>query len=84
MLLLRRVGLRAIRAGRPKAAKALRRLLELSPLAHHGPYVADYVRHDLRALFKGAGLQPIGAERAPHVESHDLRQALASCATPRG
>ena len=39
-------------------------LLELFPLAYHEPYFADYVRHDLRALFEGVGLRPIGAERA--------------------
>jgi ubiquinone/menaquinone biosynthesis C-methylase UbiE len=39
-------------------------LLELFPLAYYEPYFADYVRHDLRALFQGVGLQPIGAERA--------------------
>jgi ubiquinone/menaquinone biosynthesis C-methylase UbiE len=39
-------------------------LLELFPLAYYEPYFADYVRHDLRALFKGVGLRPIGAERA--------------------
>jgi ubiquinone/menaquinone biosynthesis C-methylase UbiE len=39
-------------------------LLELFPLAYHEPYFADYARHDLRALFKGAGLQPKTAERA--------------------
>ena len=39
-------------------------LLELFPLAYHEPYFADYVRHDLWALFKGVGLRPIGAERA--------------------
>ena len=39
-------------------------LLELFPLAYHEPYFADYVRYDLRALFEGVGLQPIGAERA--------------------
>jgi ubiquinone/menaquinone biosynthesis C-methylase UbiE len=39
-------------------------LLELFPLAYHEPYFADYVRCDLRALFKGVGLRPIGAERA--------------------
>jgi ubiquinone/menaquinone biosynthesis C-methylase UbiE len=39
-------------------------LLELFPLAYHEPYFADYVRHDLGALFEGVGLQPISAERA--------------------
>lgn len=39
-------------------------LLELFPLAYHEPYFADYVRHDLGALFKNVGLQPVGAERA--------------------
>jgi ubiquinone/menaquinone biosynthesis C-methylase UbiE len=39
-------------------------LLELFPLAYHEPYFADYVRHDLGALFAGLGLRPIGAERA--------------------
>jgi ubiquinone/menaquinone biosynthesis C-methylase UbiE len=39
-------------------------LLELFPLAYHEPYYADYVRHDLRALFQDVGLDPIAAERA--------------------
>jgi ubiquinone/menaquinone biosynthesis C-methylase UbiE len=39
-------------------------LLELFPLAYHEPYFADYVRHDLRALFAEVGLQPKSAERA--------------------
>ena len=39
-------------------------LLELFPLAYHEPYYADYVRHDLRALFQDVGLHPIAAERA--------------------
>jgi ubiquinone/menaquinone biosynthesis C-methylase UbiE len=39
-------------------------LLELFPLAYHEPYFADYVRHDLGALFAGVGLQPRSAERA--------------------
>jgi ubiquinone/menaquinone biosynthesis C-methylase UbiE len=39
-------------------------LLELFPLAYHEPYFADYVRHDLRALFAEVGLQPRSAERA--------------------
>jgi ubiquinone/menaquinone biosynthesis C-methylase UbiE len=39
-------------------------LLELFPLAYHEPYYADYVRHDLRALFQDVGLQPTAAERA--------------------
>ena len=36
-------------------------LLELFPLAYHEPYYADYVRHDLRALFQDVGLDPIAA-----------------------
>ena len=39
-------------------------LLELFPLAYHEPYFADYVRHDLAALFTRVGLQPKTAERA--------------------
>lgn len=39
-------------------------LLELFPLAYHEPYYADYVRHDLRALFESVGLDPLAAERA--------------------
>jgi ubiquinone/menaquinone biosynthesis C-methylase UbiE len=39
-------------------------LLELFPLAYHEPYFADYVGHDLRALFNRVGLQPKSAERA--------------------
>ena len=39
-------------------------LLELFPLAYHEPYFADYVRHDLAALFAKLGLRPTGAERA--------------------
>jgi len=39
-------------------------LLELFPLAYHEPYFADYVRHDLAALFAGLGLEPKSAERA--------------------
>jgi ubiquinone/menaquinone biosynthesis C-methylase UbiE len=39
-------------------------LLELFPLAYHEPYFADYVRHDLGALFAGVGLHLVGAERA--------------------
>jgi ubiquinone/menaquinone biosynthesis C-methylase UbiE len=39
-------------------------LLELFPLAYHEPYFADYVRHDLGALFADLGLRPLGAERA--------------------
>jgi hypothetical protein len=36
------------------------------PLACHEAYFADYVRHDLRALFADHGLEPQRAERA-HV-----------------
>jgi ubiquinone/menaquinone biosynthesis C-methylase UbiE len=43
---------------------ALDGLLELFPLAYHEPYFADYVRHDLAALFRDAGLRPERAERA--------------------
>jgi ubiquinone/menaquinone biosynthesis C-methylase UbiE len=39
-------------------------LLELFPRAYHEPYFADYVRHDMNALFGGAGLDPAGAELA--------------------
>jgi ubiquinone/menaquinone biosynthesis C-methylase UbiE len=39
-------------------------LLELFPLAYYEPYFADYVRHDLGALFADLGLRPTGAERA--------------------
>jgi ubiquinone/menaquinone biosynthesis C-methylase UbiE len=39
-------------------------LLELFPLAYHEPYFADYVRHDLSALFAELGLAPQSAERA--------------------
>jgi ubiquinone/menaquinone biosynthesis C-methylase UbiE len=39
-------------------------LLELFPLAYHEPYFADYVRHDLGALFAELGLRPTDAERA--------------------
>jgi ubiquinone/menaquinone biosynthesis C-methylase UbiE len=39
-------------------------LLELFPLAYHEPYFADYVRHDLGALFADLKLRPSGAERA--------------------
>ncbi len=39
-------------------------LLELFPLAYHEPYYADFVRHDLTALFADAGLQAVHVERA--------------------
>ena len=39
-------------------------LLELFPLAYHEPYFADYVRHDLGALFAELGLGRRSAERA--------------------
>ncbi|MGH6917473.1 MAG: class I SAM-dependent methyltransferase [Geminicoccaceae bacterium] len=39
-------------------------LLDLFPAAYHEPYYADYVRHDVAALFGDAGLQPVGTARA--------------------
>lgn len=39
-------------------------LLELFPLAYHEPYYADFVRHDLRALFAEVGLETIRSKRA--------------------
>jgi ubiquinone/menaquinone biosynthesis C-methylase UbiE len=39
-------------------------LLELFPLAYHEPYYADFVRHDLTALFAEAGLPTVHVERA--------------------
>ena len=39
-------------------------LLDLFPAAYHEPYYADYVRHDVAALFADAGLQPVGNARA--------------------
>ena len=32
-------------------------LLERFPVAFHEPYYADYIRHDLSALFEAAGLR---------------------------
>jgi hypothetical protein len=39
-------------------------LLDLFPAAYHEPYYADYVRHDMAALFADAGLRPVSAARA--------------------
>jgi ubiquinone/menaquinone biosynthesis C-methylase UbiE len=39
-------------------------LLELFPRAYHEPYFADYVRHDLDALFRDAGLKAAGRDLA--------------------
>jgi ubiquinone/menaquinone biosynthesis C-methylase UbiE len=39
-------------------------LLELFPRAYYEPYFADYVRHDLNALFREAGLKPAGQDLA--------------------
>src|SRR3546814_1400473 len=39
-------------------------LLDRFPLAFHEPYYADYVRDDLTALFRDAGLTVLSVERA--------------------
>lgn len=39
-------------------------LLELFPRGHHEPYFADYVAHDLEALFEGVGLTRSGQDIA--------------------
>jgi ubiquinone/menaquinone biosynthesis C-methylase UbiE len=39
-------------------------LLDLFPAAYHEPYYADYIRHDLPALFAAAGLAPVSKTRA--------------------
>ena len=39
-------------------------LLDLFPAANHEPYYADYVRHDVAALFADAGLRPVSNARA--------------------
>jgi len=39
-------------------------LLAHFPVAFHEPYYADYIRHDLTALFAGHGLRSLSVERA--------------------
>lgn len=40
------------------------RLLDRFPIAFHEPYYADYIRDDVEANAKAAGLEPVSTERA--------------------